>query len=63
MLNVQNILKDHLLVIEMLNVFKQLEGQNGALGLRLKTVIPMISFKNHGPKQLNLKQQEHMQDQ
>ena len=41
MLNVQNILKDHLLVIEILNVFKQLEGQNGALGLRQKTVIPM----------------------
>ena len=50
MLNVQNILKDHLLVIEMLNVFKQLEGQNGALGLRQKTVIPIISFKNHGTK-------------
>ena len=50
MLNVQSILKDHLLVIEMLNVFKQLEGQNGALGLKQKTVIPMISFKNHGTK-------------
>ena len=50
MLNVQSILKDHLLVIEMLNVFKQLEGQNGALGLRQKTVILTILFRNHGTK-------------
>ena len=63
MLNVQNIQKDHLNVIEMLNVYKQLEGQNGALGLRQKTVILMILLTNHGTKQLNSKQQEHMQDQ